>query len=214
MTPSGKYLFTDYGGRTLCLYNQRCREWTHDYGYQGSQATLSSAGCGIFSVGNAVCWLNGTRVDADALAEFSMANGDRGDDGTDRPRLLSAMQEKGLAKTYGFSYRGDGLRNDPDTLYAHLLGGGVGLGNLRVGHIVALASAREKDGEKQVLALDPYSETDHEKVAPYVREVVPGSEVIFASLSGNGTPVSYGLVYAMYWVPLDRVHDFNLLYPC
>ena len=127
MTPTGKYLYVDDGGRTLRLYNQRCRGWTQNYGYQGSSATLSNAGCGIFSVGNAVEYMHGIRVDADSLAVFSMENGGRGDDGTDRPALLSAMQEKGLAKAYGFSYRGDGLRNDLDTLFTHLEAEGAAL---------------------------------------------------------------------------------------
>ena len=213
MTPTGKYLYVDYQGRTLRLYNQRCREWTQNYGYLGSDATLSNAGCGIFSIGNAVCYLNGLRVDADALAVLSMANGGRGDDGTDRPALLAAMQEKGLSERYGFSYRGDGLRNDLDTLYDHLLQGGIALGNLRVGHIVALCRAREEQGEKQVLALDPYSETNHEKIIPYVREIIPESAVITAGKNESCLPVYETLTYAMYWMPLFRVHDFNLLHP-
>ncbi len=213
MTPTGKYLFVDFEGRTLRLYNQRCREWTQNYGYQGSDATLSNAGCGIFSIGNAVCFLNGLRVDADSLAVFSMENGGRGDDGTDRPALLAAMQEKGLASRYGFSYRGDGLRNDLETLHDHLSRGGIALGNLRVGHIVALCKAREVKGEKQVLALDPYSETNHEKVTPYVREIIPESAVITAGKNENGLTAFYTLTYAMYWMPLSRVHDFNLLHP-
>ena len=213
MIPTGKYLYVDTQGRTLRLFNQRCREWTQNYGYQGSDATLSGAGCGIFSVGNAVCFLNGLRVDADSLAVFSMENGGRGDDGTDRPALLSAMEEKGLAGRYGFSYRGDGLRNDLDALYDHLVRGGAALGNLRVGHIVALCQAREENGERQVLALDPYSETNHEKVTPYVREIIPESAVISAGKTESGLPVFYTLTYAMYWMPLSRVHDFNLLHP-
>lgn len=213
MTPTGKYLFVDYQGRTLRLYNQRCREWTQNYGYQGSDATLSSAGCGIFSIGNAVCFLNGLQVDADALAVFSMENGGRGDDGTDRPALLAAMQEKGLAERFGFSYRGDGLRNDLDTLYGHLRQGGAALGNLRVGHIVALCQVREEQGEKQILALDPYSETNHEKVSPFVRQVIEESAVITAGKNENGGPVFYTLTYAMYWMPLSQVHDFNILHP-
>ena len=214
MTPTGKYIFTDYEGRTLRLYNQRCRLWTQDYGYQGSDATLSSAGCGIFSIGNAVCFLNGIRVDADRLAAFSMAHGGRGDDGTDRPALLKALQETGEAQRFGFSYAGDGLRNDREALFQHLVSGGVSLCNLRVGHIVALARARERDGERQVLALDPYSETNDDRVRPFVREVVPGSEVISPSLSDSGIQTCFTLTYAMYWMPLERVRDFNLLHPC
>ena len=212
MTPTGKYLYVDYQGRTLRLYNQRCRGWTQPYGYQGSDATLSSAGCGIFSIGNAVCFMNGIRVDADSLAVFSMENGGRADDGTDRPVLLKAMQEQGLAERFGFSYRGDGLRNDLEILYGHLSHGGAALGNLRVGHIVALCRAREFQGEKQVLALDPYSETNDERVSPYVREVIPESAVISAAANDQHVITDYHMTYAMYWMPLNRVRDFNLLY--
>ena len=73
--------------------------------------------------------------------------------------------------------------------------------------------AREEQGEKQVLALDPYSETNHEKVIPYVREIIPESAVITAGKNESGLPVYETLIYAMYWMPLDRVHDFNLLHP-
>lgn len=65
----------------------------------------------------------------------------------------------------GFSYVGDGLRNDLDTLFQHIaVEHGVALCNLRVGHIVALVAAREVQGVKQLLAIDSYSESAAEKV--------------------------------------------------
>ena len=129
-----------YQDRKLTLFNQSNRDWTHDYGYIVRNAsTLSNAGCGIFSVCHCGQWLTGKEFDPNALADFSMDNGGRGDDGTDRPALLQAMQEKGLAKEFGFAYHGDGLRNDLDMLRDHLLNhNGVVLCNLRVGHIVSL----------------------------------------------------------------------------
>lgn len=209
---TGKTVYVTLMGKKLRLCNQRCRAWTSPYGYQGSKETLSNAGCGLFSIAHAVCFMNGKEIDVDALSRFSMENGGRGDDGTDRPALLHAMQEKGLAKEFGFSYHEDGLRNDLNTLYAHLAQGNTGLGNLRVGHIVALLAVREKDGEQQILAADPYSESDDERIADHVRECIEGSEIVSETLNANGLRVGYRTHYALYYVPLTQVHDFNLLY--
>ena len=158
---SGKRIEMIYNGKAVTILNQRSRLWTHHYDYRTPQkATLSSAGCGVFSICHCGQWLTGKAFSPEELADFSMQNGGRGDDGTDRPALLSAMMQKGLAAQYGFSYQGDGLRNDLETLRVHLLEHrGVALCNLRVGHIVSLLDAREADGEVQALALDSYSES-------------------------------------------------------
>lgn len=212
MNVTGKTLYVPYMGKTLRICNQRCRAWNTPYGYQGSKETLSNAGCGIFSIAHAVNWMNGLEISPDELGTFSVLNGGRGDDGTDRPALLHAMQEKGLARQFGFEYREDGLRNDLETLYEHLKAGNTGLGNLRVGHIVALLEAREIDGEKQVLAADPYSESNHERVVENIRECIEGSEIETRIVNGRGVFVSQLMTFAVYWVPLGQVHDFNLLY--
>lgn len=142
-----------------------------------------------------------------------MQNGGRGDDGTDRPALLSAMMQKGLAAQYGFSYQGDGLRNDLETLRVHLLEHrGVALCNLRVGHIVSMLDAREADGEVQALALDSYSESMEEKIRPHVREIVPQSAVDTLVRNDAGLVVGQRRQYAMYWVDTAIVRDFNLLH--
>ena len=147
---SGKRIEMIYNGKAVTILNQRSRLWTHPYDYRTPQkATLSSAGCGVFSICHCGQWLTGKAFSPEELADFSMQNGGRGDDGTDRPALLSAMMQKGLAAQYGFSYQGDGLRNDLETLRVHLLEHrGVALCNLRVGHIVSLLDAREADGER------------------------------------------------------------------
>ena len=211
MEPTGKTIELDYQGRRLRLCNQRCRNWTHPYGYLDNDNTLSHAGCGIFSIVNASEWLTGVFHDPDELAQFSLDHGGRGDDGTDRPVLLQAMTDLGLAREYGFDYHGDGLRNDLDTLYTHLLNGNAALCNLRVGHIVAIIGARERDGVRQVLAADPYSESMDSRVTDHVFEVVPGSEVISAVQNAHGLTVGWQRTYALFWADLSIVRDFNLL---
>ena len=117
-----------------------------------------------------------------------------------------------LARKYGFSYDCDGLRNDLDTLYEHLAAGDAALCNLRPGHIVALVEARTVNGEKQVLAADPYSESADARVKNAVRDCVPGSEIVFPLLNERGDVCGFQLAYALFWVSLSTVRDFNLLH--
>ena len=212
MEITGKTIEFDYAGRHMKLCNQRCRDWTHPYGYLDNDNTLSHAGCGIFSIVNASQWLTGVFHDPDELAQFSLDHGGRGDDGTDRPVLLQAMQDMGLAREFGFSYGGDGLRNDLPVLFEHLMKGNAALCNLRVGHIVALIGAREKDGVRQVLAADPYSESMDSRVIERVCEVIPGSEIVSPAVNDRGITVGWQKSYALFWAELDTVRDFNLLH--
>lgn len=214
MDKTGKTISLPYAGRVLTLCNQRCRDWSSLYEYQGNGSTLTQAGCGIFSTVNASCWLTGVYHDPEELARFSLEHGGRGDDGTDRPALLQAMMDQGWAQVYGFRYEGDGLRNDLDTLYSHLLGGNAALCNLRAGHIVALLAARERAGRREVLAADPYSESMDPRVADHVTEVIPGSEIVSPAINRSGLAVGMQVSYALFWAELAIVRDFNLLYRC
>lgn len=199
-------------GRKLTFFNQRCKAWTHPYPYQ-NDATLSSAGCGIFSLCHCAQWLTGQVQMPEKWADFSCANGGRGDDGTDRPALLHALMATGMNTLLGLRYEEDGLRNDRDTLYSFLDNSeGVAMCNLRVGHIVALVAAREHNGIRQVLAIDSYSESADSRVADYVLETVPGSEILHTTYNQNGIPVGQGISYAAYWVDANLPRDFNLLY--
>ena len=214
MNVTGKYISVTYQGIHYALCNQRCPEWSHPYPYQNDGATLSSAGCGIFSIAHAAAYLGGEPVIPEALADFSCRFGGRGDDGTDRPALLGAMQREGLAAKHGFEYRFDGLRNDLDTLHDHLLRGGAALCNLRAGHIVALTGARVfPDGEKQVLAADPYSESADDRVKNAVRECIPESMVVSPIYNEQNACCGHLASYALFWASLSTVRDFNLLYP-
>ena len=212
MEITGKTIEFNYENRLLKLCNQRCRDWTCPYGYLENDNTLSHAGCGIFSIVNASQWLTGVFHEPDNLAQFSMDHGGRGDDGTDRHVLLQAMQDTGLACEFGFSYQGDGHRNDLPVLYEHLINGNAALCNLRPGHIVALFSARETDNVRQVLAADPYCESMDSRVAGHVCEVIPGSEIVSACQNERGLTVGWQRTYAMFWAELAIVRDFNLLY--
>ena len=211
---SGKRIEMTYHGKAVTILNQRSRLWTHPYDYRTPQkATLSSAGCGVFSICHCGQWLTGRTFSPEELADFSMQNGGRGDDGTDRPALLAAMMQKGLAAQYGFSYQMDGLRNDLDTLRAHLMNHrGVALCNLRVGHIVSLLDAREAQDEVQALALDSYSESMEDKIRPHVREIIAPSAVDTLVRNEAGLIVGERRQYAMYWVDTAIVRDFNLLH--
>lgn len=211
---TGKKIYLQVAGRDITVFNQRSRLWTHPYDYvTPMKETLSNAGCGIFSVCHCGQWMTGKEFIPEELADFSMANGGRGDDGTDRPALLAAMQKEGLAARYGFAYHGDGLRNDLEALGEHLIRHeGTALCNLRVGHIVALLDASRVGDEVQVLALDSYSESSDSRVADHVREIIPESAIVTQVKNCQALPVGEHKQYALYWVNISTVRDFNLLH--
>lgn len=214
MNITGKSFHVEYNGINLRYLNQRCRDWTHPYEYPPHPGgTLTSAGCGIFSACFAIQKISGQEVNVEALADFSCANGGRGDDGTDRPMLLKAMKEKGLLEKYGIRYDGEGHVNDHDKLWDTLSEGGCALCNLRVGHIVCLIGCRIKDGERQVLAIDSHSESGDKRIADHVREIVESSEVIAPVKNEAGLLTGYVVNYGIFWVPLALARDFNLLHP-
>ncbi len=211
MEMTGKTRIIPVLGREITFRNQRCRDWTYPYAWQNNGETLSSAGCGVFGLCHCVEWLTGKVLQPEETAAFSVGCGGRGDDGTDRPKLLAGVMAAGL--DWGFDYHGDGLRNDLPALWQLLAEErGVALCNLRVGHIVALVAARERDGERQLLAIDSYSESMAEKVRDHVREVLPGSEIVWPQRNSQGLTVGTAVSYAAFWVSADTPRDFNLLW--
>ena len=73
---SGKRIEMIYNGKAVTILNQRSRLWTHPYDYRTPQkATLSSAGCGVFSICHCGQWLTGKAFSPEELADFSMQNG-------------------------------------------------------------------------------------------------------------------------------------------
>ena len=214
MDYTGKQRIIPVMGRELTFFNQRCRDWTHPYPYRpGDGANLSNSGCGIFSLCHCVQWLTGHTPDPEEVADFSCAFGGRGDDGTDRPGLLHAVMAQGRSAAYGFLYREDGLLNDREALWQMLSRGqGVAMCNLRVGHIVSLVAAREQAGERQLLAIDSYSESADERVRNRVRELIPGTEILWPVRNEAGLVTGAGLSSAAFWVSADTPADFNLMW--
>ncbi len=214
MRITGKEGFVPYAGKTVRFLNQRSEDWTHLYEYPAEPGSnMKNAGCGIFSVCFAAEKMSGKRIDAEELADFSCREGGRGDDGTDRPALLTALEKCGRNQEYGFSYDGLGLQNDHEKLWNVLTNGGCALCNLRPGHIVCLIEAREADGEKQVLAIDSYSESADIRIRDQVREVIPGSQVLSPIKNANSLVTGFQISHGMFWVPLTLPKNFNLLYP-
>ena len=216
MALTGKFQMFNYCGKELRLLNQSCPEWTHYYGYPGipteENDDLHRAGCGIFSMIHIIDWLTGEKASPEELATFSCATGGRGDDGTDRPMLLKAMQNTGRLNVVGLKYNFDGLLNDHEALWENMQAGGLALCNLRVGHIVALVDWRIKDGERQLLVIDSARDSIHPSVRQDVREVVAGTEVYARYVNERGLCTGGDTHYAMFWVPLTKPQDFNLLH--
>ena len=118
----------------------------------------------------------------------------------------------GFAAACGFRYEDDGLLNDHELLWRHMAAGNAALCNLRVGHIVALLAAREKDGRRELLAMDSVAESASEKVRDRVREVVPGTEIRYPVRNRAGDVVGFAESYALFWVDADLPMDFTLLH--
>lgn len=198
--------------RTLTYFNQGCPHWKHPYAWQG-QGTLTDSGCGIFSLCHCMEWLTGEAQQPERWADFSVACGGRGDDGTDRPTLLHGMMASGEATKHGFRYDEDGLRNDHDALFEMLRHQrGVAMGNLRVGHIVALVAARETAAGREILTIDSHFESASERVRDHVREVIPGTEVGSPIRNAGGLIVGESVAYGAFWVDAALPRDFNLMH--
>lgn len=201
-----------YDDHEILFMNQRSRLWSHRYAYMDGDETMSNAACGIFSIAHASQWMTGKAIDPVALADYACSCGGRGDDGTDRPVLLWQMQECGMAEQMGFRYEKGGHMNDTDRLFDHIEAGNTAICNLRIGHIVAIVQSRIVDGEKQLLAIDSYSESSSDRIRDKVREIVPDSEIVTPVKNRDGLLVGLTVTYAMFWVPASLARDYNLLY--
>ena len=200
------------GERVLTVYNQRNKRFTHPYCDEANpDGNLSSSGCGIFSCCELIEFMSGKTVSPEDMADFSCRVGGRDETGTNRPMLLKGIVDNGLDAEYGFNYVPADLSNDHDALWAALTSGGCAMCNLRTGHITSLIGAREVGGEKQVLVLDCHSESADERVAPFVREVLPESAVTCPVRNEAGVITGYNTTYAAFWVPLTLCKNFNII---
>lgn len=209
---SGKEGRCDYKGKSVRWFNQGCPEWTHPYEYENNGSNLRTAGCGVFSMCVVIQQLCGEEIEPEWLADYSVACGGRGDDGTDRPALLAGMVNGGLDEKFGFRYDGDGLVNDHEKLWQLLLNGGFALCNLRVGHIVAVIDWREVDGERQMLVVDSSCESSDKRIRDNVREILPDSKCVNMLRNAAGLEVGLNIAHSMYWVPVSLARDFNLIW--
>ena len=198
--------------REILFRNQRHPGWTHPYPYLGGE-TLHTSGCGVFALCHCLQWLTDLIWPPEEIADLSVACGGRGDDGTDRPGLLSGLEKRGLAASMGFAWHGGGLENDLPRLYAFLREEqGVAMANIRPGHIVALLAARETEGTRQILVVDSFSESGDPRVQPRVISPVPGTLTSFDLPAQHGGASLRREGHAAYWVAADCPRDYTLLH--
>ena len=198
-------------GHTIHFRNQKSFDWTHPYTFNGTE-DLTSSGCGIFALCHCVEWMHGLVLDPDEVADIAVALGARGNDGTNRPRMLGGMADNGCAAKWGFRYEKDGLLNDREKLWQHIVSGNTALCNLHPGHIVALVAARIAEGQRQLLVIDSCAQSWHEQVRPHIFEILENSEVTFPYLGKNGIETGMCRAYSVFWIDADLPKNFNLLY--
>ena len=199
-------------GREILFRNQRHPGWTHPYPYLGGE-TLHTSGCGVFALCHCLQWLTDRIWPPEEIADLSVACGGRGDDGTDRPGLLSGLEKRGLAASMGFAWHGGGPENDLPRLYAFLREEqGVAMANIRPGHIVALLAARETEGTRQILVVDSFSESGDPRVQPRLISPVPGTRTSFDLPAQHGGASLRREGHAAYWVAADCPRDYTLLH--
>lgn len=205
----------EYNQKKITFYNQRSKEWTYPYNYTTApEENLHSAGCGLFSLSHVIEWMHGVTIDPQYLSDFARSHGAREDDGTNRPVLLSACMEYGLAKKYGFYYNHDGLLNGEKALWEHICNHkGVALCNLRKGHIVGLVdSIIMPTGERAFLAIDSYSESASEKIRDSVLQIIENSLIIEYIKNNKNQHVGSTMQYGLFWVKASLPMDYNLIY--
>ncbi len=123
----------------ITVFSQTDSRWAnHPYGFSNTagtqRATISSGGCGILSLVNAVYYLNGKFIEPNFLADYSVNNGHRVN-GVGTALSLYEAFSKSYGSTYGIKYAGS--TNSYSTLESHLNSGGVAIGSAP-GHLMAV----------------------------------------------------------------------------
>ena len=129
------------------LYNQNDPSWSAD---------LRSSGCGLFSMGNAVYALNGSRMDINAMKTWAKNKGYwSAANGTSRDPFYGNITAK-YGSTYKFKVvsKQYGSVND-NTLMNHLANGGVAVAHVGKpgvnGHFIALTGYNKSTGKYHVI---------------------------------------------------------------
>lgn len=116
---------------TITVFSQTDSRWgSHKYGYSNTAgttpATISSGGCGILSLVNAVYYMNGNFINPITLADWSVSNGYRVN-GVGTSHSLYPAYSKAYGSTYGFSCTSSSGTGSWDTLKSHLKNGGTAI---------------------------------------------------------------------------------------
>ncbi|MGN0517370.1 MAG: hypothetical protein ACI4II_01450, partial [Acutalibacteraceae bacterium] len=135
------------------VFLQNDPRWANvPYGYKDEArtqpATISSSGCGLLSVTNAVYYLTGKFIEPADLAELSLAHGYR-PDGNGTAQAFAEFAAKTYGNSCGFKFAGEAYY-DSD-LIAHLKSGGVSVAHVP-NHYVAMV-AYDVSSDK-ILVLD------------------------------------------------------------
>lgn len=143
------------GAKSITVFTQTDSRWgNHQYGYSntaGTQvATISSGGCGILAMVNAVYYLNGSFIEPVTLADYSVQYGYRINGvGTSLGLYKSFANNRGA--TYNIEYVGS--TSSYSTLAFHLQSGCVAVGSAP-GHLMAVVDYDSSTGK--FLILDSY----------------------------------------------------------
>lgn len=109
--------------------------------------TISTSGCGVMALVNAIYALNGSYIPPERLARFSAARGHYFYNAGTADTLYPDVAEK-WGKKYRFKY--DGLTGSFAELQKHLRKGGTAVA-LVPGHYLAIAKYRSSDGKYLIL---------------------------------------------------------------
>ena len=146
---------TTVGASSITVFAQTDGRWgSHQYGYSNTAgtepATISSGGCGILAMVNAVYYLNGSFIEPITLADYSVQYGYRINGvGTSLGLYKSFANNRG--NTYNIEYVGS--TTSYSTLASHLQAGCVAIGSAP-GHLMAVVDYNSNTGE--FLILDSY----------------------------------------------------------
>ncbi len=149
---------------SITVFSQTDSRWgNHQYGYRNTAgtnpATISSGGCGILALVNAVYYMNGNFIDPITLADWSVSNGYRVN-GVGTSHGLYPAYSKAYGSTYGFSCNSSTGTNSWDTLVAHLQNGGTAIVPVTTiatgsGHLLVIADYNASNST--YLVLDSYA---------------------------------------------------------
>ena len=143
-------------GDKIVVYQQNDPRWAkHPYPYGTEQRLLKDGGCGILSLTNAVYYLNLNFIEPTYLADWSVRNNHRANEGTAHSLYPDFCAKEGSA--YGIAYDGD--TTSYTVLRNHLQSGQVAIGSVNWideerkprGHLMAIVDYDSSNGKFLIL---------------------------------------------------------------